>query len=143
MNNVGFMPLIHWQSAFLKQLQHRAIFRQDLGNELANAPLFGDVCEMAHQQGADAPSLIIVDDKKRQLRLAWLHEHVAPATNDRWMAAFVNQRNQGNVLGEIDINEEIDLLFGELSSGNKEPAIEGAIAGSSNDGSESMAVLRF
>ena len=66
----------------------------------------GDRGEMAHQGGADALPLVLVDDGESHLGLPRLDDDVASGADDDRSPTFLHDRDQGHVIDEIDVQEE-------------------------------------
>ena len=72
-----------WIAArFSRNLQHRNIVRQDLGDQLLEPGLTGNRRDMAHERRADPLPLVLIDYGKSHLGLPWLHHDVASAAHD-------------------------------------------------------------
>ncbi|KQO89528.1 hypothetical protein ACUXK4_004920 [Methylorubrum extorquens] len=89
MDRLRLTPRAQWQPASLKQLQHRAVVRQDFcGQHYEPAPK-GDADEVPHQRRANALSLILVDHSERHLGLVGLGHDIASAADDCASAILV------------------------------------------------------
>src|SRR5439155_20200313 len=82
--------------------------------------LAGDDIEVAHQQRAYALPLIIVDHDKGDLGLAGLDDDVASAADDALAPILLGERDQGHMIGEVDIHKEGDFFLREAALERKE-----------------------
>ena len=96
---------------FLEQLQHRPILCQNLRNEFLEPGAVGKRDEMTEECAADALSLIVVDDGKRDFGYSRLNDDIASAANDDGLAFFFNCRDKGDVIDEIYVQKKFDFFF--------------------------------
>ena len=100
-------PCTDAQAAFLEDFQHRTIVRQNVGDQFREPGVPRDRNEMAQQCGADGLSLVLIDNSKREFGLSGLHDDIAPAADDRGPPSFLNDRDQRDMIDEVDIDEEM------------------------------------
>jgi hypothetical protein len=120
------------QSTFLENAQHRDVFRQDLGDQFFEPGIPGNRGKMPHQRGADPLSLILVDQGESYLRSSWPNDNVTTTTYDVGSFAFFCDDDQGYMVDEVDVREELHFLFGKIASYRKETAAEGLSAGAAD-----------
>src|SRR5215211_2142659 len=96
-------PALETEPAFLEHPQHRDVVWQDLRDQLPEPGTAGDRGEVAHQGRADTLPLVLVDDGESHLRRPGLDDDVASAPDDHRPSALVRHRDQGHVIGEVDI----------------------------------------
>src|SRR4029077_13188922 len=111
------------ESAFFKHFQHRDIVGQDLRDQRLEPGSTRDRGEVAHKRRADTSALLFVDDGESHLRLSRLHDDVTGAAHDRAARAFLHS-DQGDVLDEVDVQEERDFLLAEVALYLEETAVE-------------------
>src|SRR5271166_612600 len=116
------------QPGVSKPCRTTRVVGQDVGDEFLQARLAGKRRDMAHQRRADAPAVIRIDDRERDLRDARLHDDIATAADDRRPAVFVGYRHQRDMFDEIDIEEVVGLLLRELALHCKEAMVERFLA---------------
>jgi hypothetical protein len=97
------------EPAFLKHLQHRSVFRQNLRNQFLETGLAGNRGEMVHQCRANTLSLVLIDHGESNLGRPWPHDNVTRAADDYWSPTFLNHCDQGDVIDEVDVQEECDF----------------------------------
>ena len=112
-----------------EHFQHGDVVRQNLRNQLLEPGLSCKGNEMAHQESADASALIFIYNGECQLGRFGPNKDVTSAADDDWSAAFLRHCNQRDVLGEVDIQEERDLLFRKIPFCTEEAAVKRLIAG--------------
>ncbi len=84
---------------------------------------------MAHQCSADALSLVFVDHSECHLGCPGAHDDITAAANDCAAATIFHHRHQGDMAGEIDIQKEVNFLFGKIASQAEEATIKRPSAG--------------
>ena len=104
------------RSAFIKYFQHRGVFRKDLRNQFFEPGVAGKRSEMAHQCSADTLSLVFVDHSECHLGCPGAHDDITAAANDCTAATISHHCHQGDMAGEIDIQKEVNFLFGKIAS---------------------------
>ena len=121
----GFALHADPQPAFLKDLKHRLVVRQDLGGEFAQPGFASNGGEVTHQCRADALPLILVDDSKSHFSLPRPGDDIAGATDDfRSPTTLLEHCDQGHIVDEIDDNEVGAFVFGEVPLCGKEAPIK-------------------
>src|SRR5262245_32362269 len=123
MHDLRVLPAARLETELTENLPHGGVLRQDFGDQLAQTRPAGDVNEMTRQQRADPLTLIVVDYDKGDLGLAGLGDDAASATDDDLVSVFLGQRDQGGVIGKIDIHEEGDLPLRETALDRKETSL--------------------
>src|ERR1700726_4602515 len=78
---------------------------------------------MAHQDRADATSLPGVDDDKRHLGSSRLEDDIPAASDDGLAVGFICQRDDRDMILEIDVHEEGALLVREVVLHDEETAL--------------------
>jgi len=117
------------KSAFLKHLQHRSVTRQYLCCEFAQSCRAGNQSQMTHQSRTNALALISVNNHEGDLAYSGRRDDVASTTNNDWLAVIFRNRDQGNVIGEIDIREKTDFVFGEVPLYSEKSSVKRLRAG--------------
>src|SRR5690349_3849092 len=87
----------------LEYFQHRGVVRQNLGDQFSKSGAAGDGGEMAEQRRSDALPLVLVYNGERHLGRPRLDDDVTPTANDRRSLAFFHDRDQGDVIDEVDV----------------------------------------
>lgn len=132
MHNVGLSSRRRVQSAFLENFQHCSVLRQDFGDELLEPGIPGDRGKMTHQGGADTLPLVFVDQGEGHLSTTGRKDDVAAGTYNVWSSAFLCDDDQGDLADKVDVREELQFLFGKMTSYRKETAAEGLGAGTAD-----------
>src|SRR6267154_6104489 len=120
------------ESTFLEDFQHRSVLRQDLGDQFLESGLTSDGGKMPHQRGADSLSLVFVNQGESNLRSSRLNDNVAATANDVRCSAFFCDDDQGDMVDEVDVREELEFLFGKMASYRKETTAERLGAGAAD-----------
>ena len=89
------------ESTFLENSQHREVFRQDLGGQFFESGITGQRAKMPHQCGADALSLVFVDQGESYFSSSGLNDNVATTTYDVWSSAFFCDDDQATWLTSL------------------------------------------
>src|SRR5262245_18727712 len=118
------LPPAKAEPASLEYLQHWDVIRENLGDQFLEPGLAGQRNDVAHQHCADALSLVFIDNRERYLGCPRTHDDVTSATDDCPPAAFSDHDDDCNVVGEIDIHEEVDFLFGKMALQPQETAVK-------------------
>jgi hypothetical protein len=129
------------QTTFPENAQHRDVFRQDLGDQLLQPGIPGNRSKMPHQRGSDSLSLVFVDQGESYLCSSRFNHNVTTTTYDVGSFAFFCDDNQGYMVDEIDVREELHFLFGKIAPYRKEAASEGLHAGAADGLFEAAAIL--
>ena len=79
---------------------------------------------MAHQNAPDSLPLEFVDHGESYFGDAGAHHDVASAADDCSPARVPHHGDQDDVVGEVDVQKEIDLAFGKMTFEAEEPAVE-------------------
>src|SRR5215468_4940360 len=116
MHDLRVLPAARLEAELAENLPHSRVLGQDFGDQLPQPRPAGDVNEMTRQQRTDALTLIVVDYDKGDFGLAGLGDDAASAADDDLASAFLGERNQGGVIGKIDIHEVGDLLLRKAAS---------------------------
>ena len=123
------------EPAFLENLKHCGIVRQNLGYQLQEPRFACDAREVAQQGRADTLSLMLVVDRKGHLGSAWLRQDISSPAHDRRLPVFLEDSHQGDVTHEVDVDEKIDLPVRKAALEGEEATIQGLLACTS-DGRE-------
>src|SRR5882724_1974388 len=110
-------------------LYHRGVFRQDLCCQFLQSGVARDLDEMAHQDRTDAAALPCIDDDKCHFGLPRLEQNVPATAYDDLAAGFIGDRNNRDMILEVDIKEEGALLVREVALHDEEPALQRLCAG--------------
>ena len=94
-----------------EHFQHRGVLAQNFRGQFLQSGIASDLDKMAHQHRADPTSLPGIDDDERHLGPSGLKNNVTTAPNDNRTAIFRRECNKGDMIFEINIHEEIALLF--------------------------------
>ena len=98
-----------------------SIFR----NQFPQPSRTGNLGELAHQCCTDSLPLVPVDHRESHLRLSGLQDDVTSAADDRGSATFFfHHCDQGDVIDEIRMQEELDFLVREAALCGEEPTEE-------------------
>src|ERR1700704_2483310 len=84
---------------------------------------------MTHQDRADPASLPGIDDDKRHLGPSRLEDNVTAATDDDLAAGFLCERDNCDMIFEIDVHEEGPFLVREVALHDKEATLQRLRAG--------------
>ena len=106
MNHLGVAPYAHGASAFLATASTSERSGQDLRDQFLKSGFTGNRNEMAQQGRANPLPLVRVDNGEGDLGLARLHEDIAAAADDRGPAVFIDHRDQGHVVSELDVTKK-------------------------------------
>ena len=98
-------------------------------NQFFEPGVAGKRSEMAHQCSADALSLVFVDHSECHLGCPGAHDDITPAANDCAAATISHHCHQGDMAGEIDVQKEVNFLFGKIASQAEEATIKRLSAG--------------
>lgn len=79
---------------------------------------------MPHQCGANPPGLIVVNQREGRLGLAGLNNDVAAASDQGRVPVFIHDRDQCDLLDEVDVEEIVGLFLGNLALDCKEAIVE-------------------
>ena len=121
--------------AALEYLQHRQVFGQHLGDKHFEAGRPCNPDQVIDQMCRDAQSLMRIVDRKRYLGAAGRRDDIPCAAHDHLLPAFGEHRDQRHVVGEVDIEEELDLALAEAALWRKEPSVQ-CLAAEPADSSE-------
>jgi hypothetical protein len=139
--DAGLPSSVQAQPAFLKNFQHRDIFRQDFGDEFLKLGVMGDGNEVPHQCPTESLPLILIEHGEGDLGPPRLHDDVAASACDRWMPALFQHGNQGHVADEVHIGIERDFLLGKVSSHGKEAAMKSLRADAAEGVDETVPII--
>src|SRR5207249_1414224 len=114
---------------FAEDLEHRRVLRQHVGDQLRQAGIARNPREMPHQMPAETLSLISIDNDEGDLCLAGLHDDVASTADNGEASVLVSQRDEGDMIAEIDLHEEIDFPLRETSLHRKKSSLQRLCAG--------------
>jgi hypothetical protein len=128
------------KTAFLEELKHRRVLRQNLRYKLTNPCVFRDRGKVSKQHPANTSALIRVGDHEGDLRLFVPDKHIATTAYDRWSGAIIDDCDQRNVFLEIDIDEETGLLLGEDRPHREKAAVKRECAGPIDGGFKSWPI---
>jgi hypothetical protein len=79
--------------------------------------------EVLHQRGSKASSLIFVDYGESDLGTSGLHNDAPRPTDNRGPDLVVHDRDESQMLDEVDVQEEGNLRLGKLSLWREEAPI--------------------
>jgi len=97
---------------------------------------------VAHQGCANALPLVGIIHGEGNLGLAWLHHDATAPADDHRPSVLFQERNEGDVAHEVDIEVEVDLLVREAAFEGEEAPIQGLVAGAADGGEQASPVLR-
>jgi len=123
-NYTIFVPCPETATAALKQVQHKCIFRQHLGEQFLDAGTSSKNHEMPHQCRAYTTALIAVDDKECQLGPLGLCHDEARSAGDDIAAPLLQRCNQSDMIAEVNIEKIGNFFFGEALLGRKQTPVE-------------------
>ena len=112
----------------LEHLQHRGVLRQHIRTQLLEPGLPGKSREMAHQGRADALPLVSIVYDEGHLGFTGPHHDVAPPADDDRLPILLENGDQGDVIHEVDVDEEVDLPICEPALEREETAVQGLLA---------------
>src|SRR5882672_8941673 len=95
---------------------------------------------MTHQDRADAASLPGIDDDKRHLGPSRLEDNIPAAADDDLVAGFLCERDNRDMIFEIDVHEEGAFLVREVALHDEEATLQRLRAGLS-DRSEHVSLI--
>src|SRR5262249_26147466 len=94
------------------------------------------------ERRAETLPLIPIDDGESDLGLSRLYENVTSAAGDHAPTAFVHDRDQCDVIDEVDAQEIVDFRLCEATFYRKETTVKGLRAAASDGGDEAGPVFR-
>jgi hypothetical protein len=68
-------------------------------------------------------TLVPVDDRESDFGLDWRHTDISSCAHDELPSCFLRDRDQGDVLVEIDVQKEVLLPFREIALGREEAKV--------------------
>src|SRR5262245_7416907 len=142
MDDLGLALDAKRQSALLEDFQHRHVIRQDLSDQFLESGFPGNRGEMMHEGRAETLPLILIDHGESDLGLSRLYENVTSAARDHAPTALVHDRDQCDVIDEIDAQEIVDFRLCEATFDRKETTVKGLRATAADGGDEIGAVVR-
>src|SRR6266849_7409616 len=110
-------------------LYHGCVLGQNLCRQFLQPGIVCDLDEMTHQDRADAASLPGIDDDKRHLGPSRLEDNVPAAADDDLAAGFLCERDNRDMIFEIDVHEEGAFLVREVALHDEEAALQRLRAG--------------
>ena len=108
---------------------HRGVFGQNFCRQFLQSGIARDLDEMTHQDRADAASLPGIDDDKCHLGPPRLENNVPAASGDDLAAGFLCERDNRDMILEIDVHEEGALLVREVALHDEEATLQRLCAG--------------
>jgi len=97
---------------------------------------------VTHQQCAEALSLIIVDHDKGDLGFSGFGDDVPSAADDDVTPVLPGKRDQGDVIGKVDIHEVGDFLLREAAFDHEEAALQRLRTGAADRRQHVILVVR-
>ena len=119
---------------------HGDVLGQNFCCQFLQSGIARDLDEMTHQDRADATSLPGIDDDKRHLGAPRLEDNVPAAPDDDLAAGFLCERDNCDMILEIDVHEESALLVREVALHCEEATLQRLGAGLS-DRSEHISLI--
>src|SRR5262245_33583836 len=142
MDDLGLALDAKRQSALLEHFQHRHVIRQDLSDQFLEPGSPGNRGEMMHEGRAETLPLILIDHGESDLGPSRLYDNVTCATRNHAPTAFVHDRDQCNVIDEVDVQEKRDFRLPKVSFYRKETTVSGLRAAAAGGGDEVGPVVR-
>jgi len=124
MHRARFALCTGFEPAFLKYLQHRGILGQDFRRKFGKTSTAGNCDKMTQKCAADALSLVFVDHSKRDLRRTGSFNDITSTGNNYRAVPFIDYRDQGDMVDEVDVQKEVDFFFGKIAAHTKKTSIE-------------------
>ena len=115
MHDLGLALDAKGQSTLLEHFQHRHVVRQDLGDQFLESDFPGNHSEMMHEGRAETLPLILIDHGESDLGLSRLYDDVTSAARDHAPTGFVHDRDQCDVIDEVDVQEKRDFRLRKVS----------------------------
>src|SRR5438552_1830658 len=103
---------------------HSCVLGENFCCQFLQSGIASDLDEMAHQDRANAASLPGIDDDKRHLGPSRLEDNVAAAPGDDLAAGFLRERDNRDMILEIDVHEEGALLVREVTLHDEEATLQ-------------------
>ena len=103
--------------------EHLAVLRQHLGDELGDADLLRDDCEVLEHHRADAAALEVVGDVEGHLGAVPVDPVVAGDADD----LVADRRHEGDPVDVVDVGEPGDVAVAQLAQRREEPHVDGLV----------------
>lgn len=112
------------KSELSKYSYHCRVFGQNLCRQLLQAGVAREDDKMTHQDGADPSALPSVNDDKCHLGSPWLEDDVSAAADDDLLVRLICERDDCDMIYEINLCEEGALTFREMTLHREEATLQ-------------------
>ena len=112
------------ESELFKYFSHRDVLGQNLSRQFLQSGFARKPGQMTHQDRADATSLPGIDNDKCHLGPPGLEDNVPAASGNHLTAGFLCDRDNRDMVLEIDVHEEGALLLREVAFHDEEAALQ-------------------
>ena len=96
--------------------QHRYVLDQHFRDQLTQSGRLCNGAEMAHQDRAEALTLIGIDDRESDFGFSRLDHNESCATDDATLSVFIDEGNKCDVFYKINLQKEIELFVSQFLS---------------------------
>jgi len=124
-----------------QQFQHGGILRQHLRDQLLEASAARECSQMPHENRPDSLGLIGIDHDESNFGLAGTDNNIASTANDDGVSVFIDFRDEGDMIFEIDVEEESYLRIRKALLWREEAPPQRLCAGSSDGREHSRPVI--
>ncbi len=93
-------------------------------SDVDDSALAPDRRQMSQERGANPLGPIFVDEREDNLGLAGLDDDVAAAADQGRAPVFIRDRDQRDMLNEVDVEEIVGLFLGNFPFDRKETKVE-------------------
>jgi hypothetical protein len=142
MDRLRVSPRARSEAELCEHFQHRGVSGQDLRSQFPQAGIASDLDEVVQQDWADTASLPGIDDHEGHLGSSGLEDNVSATSDDYRSACFLGERDERDMILEINIHEEGTLLLREAALHDEKATLEGLCAGSSDRSEHVGFILR-
>jgi hypothetical protein len=117
-----------------EHLQHGRVLGQHVRNQLFEARVTRQCSQMPHENRPEPPGLIGIDDDESDLGLTGPDNNIASTADDDGVSVFVDFCDEGDMIFEIDVQEESHLALRKAFLRDEEASLQRLGAGSSDGG---------
>src|SRR5882724_4035023 len=110
-------------------LYHRCVLGQNFCRQFLQPGIVCDLDEVTHQDRADAAALPGIDDDKCHLGSSRLEDNVPAAAADDLASGFFCERDNRDMIFEIDVHEEGAFLVRKVALHDKEATLQRLLDG--------------
>src|SRR6201985_628543 len=142
MHDALFARRIKGEPTLSEHLQHGRVFRQHFGDKFFDPGHARNDDEVTQQRRTQSLALILVDDGTSYLRPSGRNRDITANGDDHSTAFFFDDCNQGNMVGEIDIQEKRDFGFRKAGFYSEKASVERLRTCTFDSGQEAGFILR-